>query len=234
MLQKRKIVTQNRRFFQKNGFSPLTFAFLFVILRNVLSTQRGDIMTTVKRKTDLRVVKTYHALNEAFLRLLEERSLDEITVNDLCTEADIRRATFYKHFSGKTAFVDYAIRHVHEKFADAALSGADGDGSLESFYLNYVRHALRFLDSHQKLIQHVQKTNMLPALVSILSEKTFLGIKERMEEESKRGVSLSASPEILAAFYAGGLYQTLIWRLTACPAMDEDEILSQIKNVIHR
>jgi AcrR family transcriptional regulator len=191
-------------------------------------------MTTVKRKTDLRVVKTYHALNEAFLRLLEERSLDEITVNDLCTEADIRRATFYKHFSGKTAFVDYAIRHVHEKFADAALSGADGDGSLESFYLNYVRHALRFLDSHQKLIQRVQKTNMLPALVSILSEKTFLGIKERMEEESKRGVSLSASPEILAAFYAGGLYQTLIWRLTACPAMDEEEILSQIKNVIHR
>ena len=62
-------------------------------------------MTIAKRKTDLRVVKTHHALNEAFLRLLEERSLDDITVNDLCTEADIRRATFYKHFSGKTAFV---------------------------------------------------------------------------------------------------------------------------------
>ena len=191
-------------------------------------------MTIAKRKTDLRVVKTHHALNEAFLRLLEERSLDDITVNDLCTEADIRRATFYKHFSGKTAFVDYAIRHVHEKFADAASNSPDGDGSLESFYLNYVRHTLRFLDSHQKLIQRVQQTHMLPVLLSILSEKSFLGIKERMEEEAKNGASLPASPEILAAFYAGGLYQALLWRLTACPQMDEDTLLTQIKNVIHR
>ena len=188
-------------------------------------------MTTAKRKTDLRVIKTHHALNEAFLHLLEERSLNDITVNDLCTAADIRRATFYKHFSGKAAFVEYAIRHVHEKFADAASSTPDSIGSLEGFYLNYVRQALRFLDSHEKLIQRIKETNMLPELLSILSEKTFLGIKERIEAEPKNN---GASPEILAAFYAGGLYQSLLWRLTSCPTMDEDALLTQIKNVIHR
>ena len=190
-------------------------------------------MAGIKRKTDLRVIKTYHALNEAFLRLLEEQSLDDITVNDLCATADIRRATFYKHFSGKTAFVEYAIRHMHEKFADAAEKTPESDGSLESFYLNYVRQTLRFLDSHEKLLQRVQETNMLPGLLSILAEKTFLGIKERIEEECQNGASI-ASPEILAAFYAGGLYQALMWRLTACPDMEEEAFTARIKDVIHR
>ena len=190
-------------------------------------------MATEKKKTDLRVIKTYHALNEAFLRLLEQENLDDITVNDLCTEADIRRATFYKHFSGKNAFVEFAIRHVHEKFSEAASSTPESDGTLESFYLNYVRQALRFLDSHTKLIQRIRETNLLPGLLSILAEKTFLGIKERMEEEAARGASLSATPEILAAFYAGGLYQTLMWRLTSCPDLGEDALLEQIESVIH-
>ena len=191
-------------------------------------------MTTEKRKTDLRVIKTYRALNEAFLRLLEKENLDAITVNDLCTEADIRRATFYKHFSGKNAFVEFAIRHIHESFSDAASNTPENDGTMETYYLNYVRQALRFVDSHANLIQRVRETNMLPGLLSILAEKTFLGIKAKLEEEALKGVSLTASPEILSAFYAGGLYQALMWRLTFHPEMDEDSLLEQIKRIIHR
>ena len=38
-------------------------------------------------------------ITEALLALLEDRSLDDISVVDLCAVADVSRSTFYAHFS---------------------------------------------------------------------------------------------------------------------------------------
>ena len=53
------------------------------------------------RKEDLRVRKTKKAIAEAFMALLEEKNYDEITVNELCDRAGVRRTTFYKHYKDK-------------------------------------------------------------------------------------------------------------------------------------
>ena len=52
-------------------------------------------------KLDLRIYKTYKALHEAFTEILEHKSFEDLTVNELCDKAMIRRATFYKHFADK-------------------------------------------------------------------------------------------------------------------------------------
>ena len=51
------------------------------------------------QKEDLRVKKTKRVLTEAFFKLLNEKPFEEITVNELCDRADVRRATFYKHYT---------------------------------------------------------------------------------------------------------------------------------------
>ena len=53
----------------------------------------------MEEKTDLRIRKTYKALCDAFVTILEKKRFDDLTVNELCDEAMIRRATFYKHFA---------------------------------------------------------------------------------------------------------------------------------------
>ena len=45
-----------------------------------------------------RVVLTKRLLKEALLRLLEKKSLDRISITELCKEAGINRATFYRHY----------------------------------------------------------------------------------------------------------------------------------------
>ena len=50
----------------------------------------------MKENIDIRVQKTYNMLVTAFLKMLEEKKYEEITINDLCKEAGIRRATFYQ------------------------------------------------------------------------------------------------------------------------------------------
>ena len=60
-------------------------------------------MSAVRRRTD-RVIR------EGLLKLLEEKPLNKITVQDLCQETEINRATFYRYYTDIYALYD-AITH---------------------------------------------------------------------------------------------------------------------------
>lgn len=49
-------------------------------------------------KENQRVAVTKRMLKEGLLRLLEEKPLEKIHVNELCRESGINRATFYRHY----------------------------------------------------------------------------------------------------------------------------------------
>lgn len=49
-------------------------------------------------ETDRRTKRTKKLLTEAFIELLSEKKLNEITVKELCDKADINRGTFYLHY----------------------------------------------------------------------------------------------------------------------------------------
>lgn len=48
--------------------------------------------------TDARIRYTKKMIRDAFLSLLREKNVRQITVTELCRLADINRATFYKHY----------------------------------------------------------------------------------------------------------------------------------------
>ena len=50
---------------------------------------------------DLRITRSKRALSDALIELMEERSFDGFSVNDLCERADLNRGTFYNHFRDK-------------------------------------------------------------------------------------------------------------------------------------
>ena len=50
-------------------------------------------------KENQRIALTKKLLQEGLLRLLRTKSLDKISVTELCRESGINRATFYNHFS---------------------------------------------------------------------------------------------------------------------------------------
>src|SRR5437870_3627097 len=64
-----------------------------------------------KQKTnDLRVRRTLQLLQKALMELMESKSFQAITVQDIAERAMVNRATFYDHFVDKYALLEYAIR----------------------------------------------------------------------------------------------------------------------------
>lgn len=70
---------------------------------------------TSSSSEDRRITRSKKALRAALIELMEEKGLDNITVNDLCTAADLNRGTFYNHFSDKEQLV--------ESFEDEIMEG---------------------------------------------------------------------------------------------------------------
>ncbi len=65
------------------------------------------------RKTDRRTLYTRMVIKEALLSLLAEKEYADITIADLCREAEINRGTFYLHYGN--------LRQVMDELFDDAL-----------------------------------------------------------------------------------------------------------------
>jgi AcrR family transcriptional regulator len=66
---------------------------------------------------DLRVIKTKRGLREAFLRLLLEKGYDAISIQDIATEAEAARVTFYRHYKNKEELLVDCIDVIFEGLA---------------------------------------------------------------------------------------------------------------------
>lgn len=73
------------------------------------------------RKTDRRTLYTRMVIKESLLMLLGEKNYGDITVADLCREADLNRGTFYLHYNNIPQVIeelfDDAIGNMHSVLA---------------------------------------------------------------------------------------------------------------------
>ena len=58
------------------------------------------------RSKDLRAVRSGLALREALLTLLPQKPFEQITVRDICVEAGVHYATFFRHHQTKESLLD--------------------------------------------------------------------------------------------------------------------------------
>ncbi|AWV35063.1 TetR/AcrR family transcriptional regulator [Paenibacillus odorifer] len=59
-----------------------------------------------KDKVDLRILKTRKAIKEAFLKLVQTKGYERITIQDIAVEAMINRNTFYLHYVDKPSLME--------------------------------------------------------------------------------------------------------------------------------
>lgn len=72
-------------------------------------------------KVDVRIVKTKERLKNALLESLKVKSLEQITISELCKKASVNRNTFYSHYQSvnellqevESLFLEGLMSHVH-------------------------------------------------------------------------------------------------------------------------
>lgn len=185
----------------------------------------------MEKKMDLRIQKTYKALTDTFFGLLEEKRFEDITVNELCDQAMVRRATFYKHFGDKYEFFTFFVREIQAEF-DREISDSENIDIPIDFYIGIVHRVMQFFKEKDRLVQSVQKSGCFPALLRILSEQVEFDIYQKLKEDAGKGYKLIAAPEVMAHFFTGAIIETMQWWLIHKKPLSQESIEEQLLSMM--
>lgn len=184
------------------------------------------------RKEDLRIIKTKNALTNAFFDMLSDMPLEEVTVNELCERAGIRRATFYKHFKDKNDFINFLIVDVRDKFDNEHWNEKAGHTITLDYYLRYAEEVIKYLLSREAAIKRIIKSPIRSSFIEVFVHKNYVDTKRRLEESAANGMKLPFSPEFIASIIIGGTAYTIVTWFEAEERCSVNELISDISRFI--
>ena len=186
-----------------------------------------------EKPLDLRIQKTHQALIQAFLKLLEEKRFENITVNEICERAMVRRATFYKHFGDKYEFFTYMVQYIQESFRQHT-PRTDSDSNGIDPYVQIVDNTLSFLEQNEGLVNSVMESSAYPILLNLISEQIVRDAKQHFRQDEKNGKKLLLSSELMAQAYTGALINIARWWVRHKDRAGKEEMIRQITPMVRR
>lgn len=183
-------------------------------------------LAALKKREDARVRRTRDALGDALVALMQEKSFDTITVQDVLDRAKVGRSTFYSHYSDKD---DLLMSDAEEFFESVAMMlSVRGDTSDRVFpvkeFFGHIIEAKQFVDA----LVSAGKMNDNMELARGLFAR---GIERRLAELPKgRQIPEHERPAIAFA-HAGALLALLTWwvdRGMKQPPAEMDELFHRL------
>lgn len=163
------------------------------------------------RKIDVRVVRTYNQLTDALFRLLAKKSFDEITVLEICTEAAVHRATFYKHFVDKFDFLNSCLQI---KLSKLKLNTSDGEYSssvMRQSCLIMIEQVFDFVEENILIIKGATSDKYSSSLNNTLVDGISNFINELVTGKKDISQKLGIQTQMLASYYAGAIVGLIKW-----------------------
>ena len=182
-------------------------------------------------KEDVRIKKTKEKLLSSFKLLLAKKSFEDITVNELCAAADVRRATFYKHFADKYVFLKFFVGTLRDDF-DRTLPKRKKPNASPDYYIEYLHTLVGFLDKNEMMVKNALKSDVLPALINVIIDQNYEDTRDRLKQSISNGMMLPASVEITASMMTGAVSNTLLRWFNSGKKLPIETIIAEISAVI--
>ena len=186
------------------------------------------------KKEDLRIIKTKAALTNSFFALLEEMTVEDITVNGLCEKAGVRRATFYKHFTDKNDFILYLIKDVRERFEHDTWNKNGLVPVTKEYYLKYAEAVIQYLLTRENAVKKIIDSSVRSTFIEVFVQQNYKDTKKKLEISAKGGMNLISSPDVVASMLVGGTARAIVnWfeNTERCPV---NALLRDIFKIIDR
>jgi AcrR family transcriptional regulator len=182
-------------------------------------------------KEDLRVRRTKKALFDAFMKLLSEKPFDEITVNELCDVAGIRRATFYKHYSDKYDFLTAYTCLLRDRF-DRIIWKSEKPVLNGDYYVEYAKRLIYFVNENSTAVDNLCKSYLFPSIIAIVLQQNYKNTCERLRISVASGMELPASVETIAISCTGAIAACISGWVNEGKKADPDQVAEEVGIVI--
>lgn len=139
---------------------------------------------------DLRVVRTQKLLEDALLKLIEQKPYEKITIKDISDTAMINRNTFYLHYTDKDALLHEIIRKHLQKIKrtlpppDTAFDVQQGTADL----LLAIQEDMHF---YQLMLKCSTASDISNRMTMVFREQFMRGLKRDYASQAERNNNFS-------------------------------------------
>lgn len=158
-------------------------------------------------RIDRRVIRTRQALQEAMIQLIiEKKDYSAVTISDITRRSDMRRATFYDHYSGKEDLLKAIIHHFcTDIIAILTLEGSREKVTIKQSEAILVR-LFAYLSEYTSIV-HFMSGNYgipdpIPEILNTLSQFYL-----------KQSIDIHAGKQMYAYYVSGLLVGLILYRL---------------------
>ena len=169
---------------------------------------------------DLRVQRTKKALITTFSDLLETKSFENITIQDLCEKANVRRSTFYRHFNDKYDLLNHIVGTLIEYFRTLHLPEIDPKDPRQ-FFNKFMKDILFFISDNKTMVKSVISINIYSEVYQILYNQIYVVVKRQIEFDKQIG-QFYIDEFIYGEFLTGGILSVILnWIQYGQQSIDE-------------
>ena len=184
--------------------------------------------------SDLRTKKTKKLLRESLESLLRDKSLDDITVKEICEHASINRVTFYDHYFNKEELHNEIISQIEHDI----IKEFKKDNSLYYLDKNYkkiLQKLVDYFDNNRKHFNVFLSNPKNRLLFTSQLHKYFMkylrkGIKVNDNKIDKKEIDNQIL--IKSQFISGALIYSFSWWLKDGFDISKEEFLKHICNLL--
>lgn len=160
------------------------------------------------RRADLRVRRTRDALGAAMIELIQEKPINDITVQDVLNRSGVGRSTFYLHFRDKDDLLLSQLE-VFLEFMSTALSTRND----KSNRVVPVAEMFAHIGNQNKLYRVLWDSGRLKDFYDLAEGYFARGIEQRLVESGRLGDLPQRALAARASALSGSLLSLLRWWL---------------------
>lgn len=125
---------------------------------------------------DARVRYTKKVIKETFFTLLKDKPLSKITVSEICEQAQINRATFYKHYDNQFDLLE----KLETELLDSLQSSIEArkNRTIENAFEAVLVHLKTNYDAYQILFSENGDTTFMQRILSVCYNENMAIIKD--------------------------------------------------------
>ncbi len=145
---------------------------------------------------------TKDLIKKEFMKLLDEKKLDNITVTELAQKCQIERKTFYYHYEN----LEQLIREIFESELDIVIEEFNEHLSWEDSFIL----AAKFILDNEKAIRHMYQSDYKADVEKYVFSMAGEVISKYVNHLSKNTKAQAIDKELISYFYQCALSSALI------------------------
>ena len=183
----------------------------------------------MKKKEDLRVVKTKANLYRGLMELMKDQTFEEIKVSDICNKSMINRSTFYDHFNDKYELLQSLMEDLKEELEEK-IKVEKEIHSIREYYIETINLLLTHITENISIYSSVIKNNSNSIAHDMMINTILNSVTKYINENYINESNIPT--ERIVLFYASGLLSICLEEMKDPTSFNKDNILKYFENLI--